>query len=95
MTEREDLVEEHGEEAVVDLEEPFISGVESFIHDRQYDDEELDYENACVECGDEAHTFYCPSCGRPLCSMHCEVLGGYCSDYAGRDEGCQIEEAEA
>lgn len=54
------------------------------------DDEPLAIEDACTECGDEAYNFRCPGCGRPLCSMHAEILGGYCSDYAGRDEGCQI-----
>lgn len=92
---REALVEEHGEEAVVDRDEPFISGVESHIHQRQYDDPEPSWENMCTACGDDAYNHRCGSCGRPLCSMHAEVGAGFCPDFTTDDEdrpGCEIGE---
>lgn len=70
--------------------------VESYLQERPGDDPRPAPEDACVECGEEAIHFWCHSCGRPLCAEHQERGAGYCSDYAGRDEGCQIgEEGES
>jgi hypothetical protein len=86
------LREEFGDDAVVELDEPFISGGESFIHGHD-PTPELDPESMCAECGDEAHALMCGSCGRPLCSMHAELGAGFCSDFTTDDDerpGCEI-----
>ncbi|WP_181685813.1 hypothetical protein [Halorhabdus salina] len=44
------------------------------------DDTSIDFENRCIECGDEALD-RCQSCGRPLCGRHRETGGGFCQDF--------------
>ncbi len=34
----------------------------------------------CIECGKDI-LGYCGCCGAPLCSMHVETQGGFCSDF--------------
>ncbi|WP_323192441.1 hypothetical protein [Halostella sp. PRR32] len=40
-------------------------------------------ENSCIECGKGAHNHRCGCCSLPLCSMHNEVQGGFCSGFTG------------
>ncbi|WP_158855610.1 hypothetical protein [Halorhabdus sp. CUG00001] len=44
------------------------------------DDTSIDFENRCIECGDEALD-RCQCCGRPLCGRHRETGGGFCQDF--------------
>jgi len=36
--------------------------------------------DSCIECG-KTVIGYCGCCGAPLCSMHVETQGGFCSDF--------------
>jgi hypothetical protein len=40
-----------------------------------------DPENCCIECGKGALNHRCGCCSLPLCSMHNEVQGGFCSEF--------------